>query len=238
MPQPRFLLDDPITGPGSYALNRYESHHVTDVLRFRAGDVIIVFDGRGNHAEAAIEEAGRHGVRVRVDEVHREEHLPLALTLATAIPKGKRWQILVEKCTELGVDRIIPMLTERSVAKGEGDMEKWRRWVIEAAKQSRRSWVPEVCEPMPIAGIPDLARNENALLLLADASGDSPGAFRDVMQRAGRVVVMVGPEGGFTGQEVEECVRQGARTICLSPFVLRIETAAATVCAIVREALL
>lgn len=238
MPYPRFLLDSAMTGPGVYSLNRQESHHAAGVLRLKAGDAIIVFDGKGNRAEAIIVEAGRDVVRVRVDGVHTEPHLPLSLTIATAIPKGKRWQVLVEKCTELGVDRIIPMLTERSVAKGEGDIGKWRRWIVEAAKQSRRSWIPETVEPIAMADIPELAKREKALLLIADGSGDTPNSYRDLLGHTMQVMVMVGPEGGFTADEIEDCVRHGARRIRLSPFVLRIETAAATVCAIIREMLL
>lgn len=235
--QSRFLLDTPLVGPGEYSLNRQESHHAVNVLRLKEGEAIVVFDGLGNYAEAVIAHADKNGVRVRVDGVLAEKHLPLMLTLATAIPKGKRWQALIEKCTELGVDRIIPMLTERSVAKGEGDIEKWRRWVIEAAKQSRRARLPEILEPMRLADIPAFARSDKALLLLADPDGENPGVYRDLVNHVFEVVVMIGPEGGFSGREMEECMRAGARTIKLSQFTLRIETAAATVCAIVREVL-
>ena len=236
--QSRFLLDEPLVRPGEYTLGRQESHHAVNVLRLREDDAIVVFDGKGNYADAVIVDAGKNAVRVRVDGVVAEEHLPLMLTLATAIPKGKRWQTLVEKCTELGVDRIIPLLTERSVAKGEGDGEKWRRWVIEAAKQSRRARLPEVLDPMRLDAVVELARNGKALLLIADPAGESPGQYRDQLNHVYEVVVLVGPEGGFSGREVEDCLARGARTIRLSPFTLRIETAAATVCAIVREVLL
>lgn len=234
----RFLLDHPLTRPGEYTLNRQESHHAVGVLRHKEGDAVIVFDGDGNYAEAIILAADRHAVRVAVDGVHAEKHLPLKLTIATAIPKGKRWQILVEKCTELGVDRIIPMLTERSVAKGEGDVGKWRRWVVEAAKQSRRARLPEIDEPMGLADISALARNDKAVLLIADPKGESPQAYRDMLGHVFEAIVMVGPEGGFTDAEVENLRRLGARTICLSPFILRVETAAAVVCAIIREVLM
>ena len=238
MAQPRFLLDDPMTGPGEYLLNRQESHHAVNVLRLRTDDVVIVFDGRGNSAEAVVLAAHRDGMRVRVDGVRTEEHLPLRLTIATAIPKGKRWQTLVEKCTELGVDRIIPILSERSVVKGEGDADKWRRWAVEAAKQSRRAWIPEVSEPMALAAILPLARNDKAMLLIADPGGESPAAYRGMLEHLFEVIVLIGPEGGFTDMEAEDCVRHGARTIRLSPFTLRIETAAAAVCALVREIIL
>lgn len=238
MPEPRFMIDVPLAGPGDYELGPQEARHAAQVLRLRVGDWVIVFDGHGHRAEAVITSAGKDAVSVHVDGVHTEEHLPLHLTIATAIPKGKRWQMLVEKCTELGVDRIIPMHTERSVAKGEGDAGKWRRWIIEAAKQSRRAWIPEIVEPIPFKDVIALANRERAFIVLADARGEQPRAYQDFLKLSGRVVAMIGPEGGFTDEEIEGCKRHGGRTMRLSPFVLRVETAAATVCALLREMLL
>ena len=238
MSHPRFLLDEAMGGPGLYRLGRLEAHHAVNVLRTRVDDVVVVFDGNGRRAEAVVVDASKNAVTVRVDMVHEEPRLPLSLTLATAIPKGKRWQSLVEKCTELGVDAIIPMLTERSVAKGEGDAEKWRRWMIEAAKQSRRSWIPEIVEPVTMARVFDWARERDALLFVADGGGESPSCYRDELMKAKDVVAIVGPEGGLTEEELAECVRRGAKAISLSPFVLRVETAAASVCAIIREVVL
>lgn len=235
MPYPRFLLESPLAGPGEYDLGREESHHAATVLRLRQDDAVIVFDGRGGHAEGVVVQAGKGGVRVRVDEVRRDERRPPHLTIATALPKGKRWQVLVEKCTELGVDRIIPLISERSVVKGEGDADKWRRWVVEAAKQSRRTWMPEVLEPLRLMDIPALAKSEDAVLLVADRDGEPPTHYRPQLEKAGRIVTMVGPEGGFSDEELVYCRNHGALGIVLSPFVLRIETAAAAVCAMIRE---
>lgn len=234
----RFLLEGILGRPGDYTLDRQESHHAVNVLRHRVGDAVVVFDGRGNYAEAAVIAADRDAVRVCVDEVRREQRRPPTLTIATAIPKGKRWQLLVEKCTELGVDRILPMLTERSVAKGEGDADKWRRWIVEAAKQARRSWLPEIAPPMDLGAVLDLARREEAFLLLADAGGENPRAYRGLLERTGQAVALIGPEGGFSPEEVAECQARGAKMICLSPFNLRVETAAASICAIIREVLM
>lgn len=235
MSQSRFLLEQPLTGPGEYALGREESHHAATVMRLRADDAVIVFDGFGNRAEAVVLQADRREVRVRVDAVDTEKRSRPHLTIATAIPKGKRWQVLVEKCTELGVDRIYPLLSERSVVKGEGDPEKWRRWIVEAAKQSRRTWLPEIFEPTRLMDIPKLAAEEGAILLIADRDGEPPTHYRHELEKAERVVAIVGPEGGFSDEELVYCRNHGALGVVLSPFVLRIETAAATVCAVIRE---
>lgn len=234
----RFLVDIPLTGPGEYELSRQESHHAVNVMRHKAGEAVIIFDGLGNYAEAVVTVTDKNGLKVKVDEVRVETHMPLTLTIATAIPKGKRWQTLVEKCTELGVDRIIPTLSERSVVKGEGDPGKWRRWVVEAAKQSRRARIPEILQPTPLFDAIALARDERALLFIADPDGATPQSFRETLRNADKVMVLVGPEGGFSETEMAECEKLGVKGICLSPFTLRIETAAAIVCAIIRELLL
>lgn len=236
MTRPRFLLEHPLTAPGLHTLGREESHHAVNVLRTRAGDAVIVFDGRGRRAEATVAEASKNALAVRVEAIIEEPPPPLRLTLATAIPKGKRWQGLVEKCTELGVDEILPVHTERSVAKGEGDAEKWRRWIVEAAKQSRRWHLPEIAEPVPFARALDAAEKKNALLFVADGGGESLFRFRDTLAAAADALMVVGPEGGLTEEELAECRRRGAAAVRLSPFVLRVETAAATACALLREA--
>ncbi len=236
--QPRFLLDDELSGPGEYVLNRMESHHAASVLRLRAGDAMVVFDGMGKYADALVEKADREAMRVKVEAVSAEPHMPLILTIATAIPKGKRWQALVEKCTELGVDRIIPLHTERSVAKGEGDANRWRRWMIEAAKQSRRAWIPEIIEPVPVQDAIAIAVAEESLLLYADGQGDSPRAYKDLLEQNLRVMVFIGPEGGFTQTEMEVFRQAGASPLSLSHHILRVETAAVAVCALIRDALM
>lgn len=233
--QSRFLLDTPLTGPGQYALPPMEAHHAANVLRLRPGDAMVVFDGAGNYADAEVVAVGKDGVRVAVTEVMSEPHLPLELTIATAIPKGKRWQALVEKCTELGVDRIVPMRTEHGVAKGEGDPEKWRRWVVEAAKQCRRSRLPEVCEPIDLAEVLSDARRDGSLVFFADPAGEGAVAYREAIVGAKRVVALVGPEGGFSEAEVAACRLAGAHPLRVSSFILRIETAAAAVCLLIRE---
>lgn len=240
MADPRFLLNAPLRGAGEYDLDPQESHHAASVLRLRTGDAVMVFDGQGACAPAVLAVAGRNAVHARVesaDDVQREEPAVPRLTIATAIPKGKRWQGLVEKCTELGADAIIPLHTERSVAKGEGDKEKWKRWAVEASKQCRRNWIPEMYDPCGIEEAVVLAERGGAVLILADADGDSPFRLRDQTAgaEAGGVVAVIGPEGGLTDGEIQFCKTRGAKTIRLSPFILRVETAAAAMCAFVRE---
>ncbi len=233
--QPRFLLDQELTIPGEFALDTQESHHAANVLRLRPGDGVIVFDGKGNYGPAQIAAVAKGVVSVRVETVLREKLRPVRISIATGIPKGKRWQVLVEKCTELGVDRLVPMLSGRSVVRGEGDPGRWRRWAAEAAKQSRRAFLPEILEPISLAEVLEYARREGLLALLADQNGESPRTYQAEIKAKGSVMVLIGPEGGFTDEEVKLYEQEGVVKICLSPFVLRIETAAATACALIQD---
>lgn len=235
--QNRFLLTSPLSVPGEYVLDPLDSHHAVNVLRLRAGNVVVVFDGIGNYADAAIVLADKKGVRVSVGEILTEPRLPLELTIATAVPKGKRWQVLVEKCTELGVDRLVPLLTDRSVVRAEGDPEKWRRWVIEAAKQCRRAFLPEVTHPLRLDEVLAQIRTGGGCLLHCDPLGDGPAVIREWLVGAKKALVLIGPEGGFSEAELAACQAAGSRAIKLSNFILRVETAAPAACLLIREAL-
>ena len=232
---PRFLVDAPLTGSGEAVLCPEESRHAATVLRLRCGDGVVVFDGLGHYALGRIGDAARGCVRVSVDEVITEPRNDIHITIATAIPKGKRWQMLVEKCTELGVDRLIPMLSKRSVVKGEGNAERWRRWAIEAAKQCRRAYIPEILEPVELENVLAMAQRDNDLPLVADPEGEPPRTYLDAIKSSGRVMVLVGPEGGFSEEEAVSFKNADVHGISLSLFILRVETAAATACALIRD---
>ena len=171
-------------------------------------------------------ETGRRSVRLTMEKIERRERPIPRVTLATAIPKGKRWTFLVEKATELGAARIVPVHFARGVAKGEGDTDRWRRWAVEAAKQCGRDWLPVIDPPATLSDV--LAGAEEGGKWLADPGGD--GAV-DVCV-SGVVTVVVGPEGGVTEGERELCRAAGFGGLCLSVNVLRVETAALAACAL------
>jgi 16S rRNA (uracil1498-N3)-methyltransferase len=148
--------------------------------------------------------------------------------LASAVPKGERFRWLVEKAVELGVDRLIPIITLRSVVKpGEGKREKMEQAVIEACKQCRRNRLLAITEPQPWAMFLEehLSQRDYSVALLAHPGGAElrgvfPSTFPD------RVILIVGPEGGFTDEEVSQAGASGAILVGLGPNILRIETAA------------
>jgi len=138
--------------PGRVCLSDDEAHHARNVVRVRVGDGVRLFDGRGMEATARIEAVRREAVELFVERVEPadERTRPIPVTLAVAMPKGARQDVLIEKCTELGTQAIWPILTRRSVVRpGPGRPHHWRHVSIAAAKQSRRAYLPQIIEPIP-----------------------------------------------------------------------------------------
>ncbi|TWT75626.1 Ribosomal RNA small subunit methyltransferase E [Posidoniimonas polymericola] len=218
----RFFCEEPVTGD-SALLSGAEAHHLLHVMRAKAGDAITLFDGSGAEFDAEVATASRSSVEARVlarREVDRER--PRPLVLAVALPKGDRQKVLVEKLTELGVSRLIPLVTERTVAKlSGGALDKLRRGVIEASKQCGRNVLMTIDEPMSFADAIGAAP-ENANRLVAH-----PGeAEADAGPDAAELWRLVGPEGGFTDAEVAAAEAAGWSRASLGRAILRTETAA------------
>lgn len=224
----RFFTPDSL-GPGEYVLSGAEAHHLTSVRRFELGDHVVLFNGDGNDYPAEIIAVSKKTVALNVGVpqlTNRELNFPLVL--ASALPKGDRADFLIEKLTELGVTRFIPLVTTRSVVRPkESAVEKFERAVIEASKQCGRNRLMAVDSP----------RDWNSLLALTDLPASRcvlhVGEERaSQLQPLSGVVVAVGPEGGFTAQEVESAVAAGWQTVSFGLRVLRTETAAIAAAAI------
>ena len=211
--------------PAQPVLSEEDAHHLGRVLRLRDGEEVIAADGQGRWARTvwrgtAILEPVTTGTGVGGDgAVQSEARTDPALTVAFAPVKGERPEWVVQKLTELGIDRIVPLRTERSVvrwtgARGQASVEKLRRVAREAAAQCRRVWLPEICDTMAFADLPALGMPGE--VVLAQLSGDRP----TVAQR----VVAVGPEGGWSTDELAS----GLPTVGFGLSVLRAETAAVT----------
>ena len=197
-------------------LDETDTHHLLRVLRLRPGEVVTVADGRGRWRPCRVRSApDAPGLLLEPDgPVRQEPRVPPELTIGFVPVKGSRPEWTVQKLTELGVDRIVPMLAARSVVRWEGErarrqVERWRRIARESAMQSRRAWLPEV------SGLLDFGQ---ARALPGAAMAHLGGGPPDLAHPT----VLVGPEGGFSPAEVD-C---GLPTIDLGPSVLRAETAA------------
>lgn len=223
----RFYLSLPPV-PGPCVLTGPEAHHLADVCRIRAGERIVLFCGDGNEWAAEVIRVERRTVHLRVEEpTSPRRERPWPLLVAAPLPKGDRATFLIEKLTELGVTRFVPLLTSRTIVQpGQGKTEKIRRWVIEASKQCGRNVLLAVEEPRSWTDfVTDPALPP--LRLLADPSGGPVPMLSD--QAA---VVAVGPEGGWTADEVTLAQTAGWQLVTLGPRILRVETAAIALAAL------
>jgi 16S rRNA (uracil1498-N3)-methyltransferase len=215
----RYYVDQPLT-VGPVSIIGPEAHHLAVVCRVRAGDRVYLFNGDGRQYHATVAEAGKRGVRLDIDAVEApSRELGIRLEVAAPLPKGDRGQFLIEKLTELGVTDFVPLRTERSVVHPK-DTEKLRRYVIEASKQSGRNVLMRVA---PVTEWQAYASrgDQPGVRLLAHPGGEAiAGSERT------DVTCAVGPEGGFTEEEVALAQGLGWRIVSLGPRTLRVETAA------------
>ena len=233
----RFYVPPEQSQDASLCLTGSEAHHAAHVLRLRSGERVVVLDGAGHEFLCEVQESARAQTRLAVIEKRHHPAPGSRITLLQAVPKGKLMEAIIQKATELGVSRIVPLLSERVVPQFTGidaahKTDKWRQVAVEAIKQCGSPWLPEV-EP-PLTPSEFLARREVfELPLLASLAGGSRPArefFAAFQAKHGRmpqsVCVWVGPEGDFSAAETEAIKSQGALPITLGPRVLRTETAA------------
>lgn len=220
---------------GNVDLSKEESHHARTVLRCQVGDAVVLFDGCGREGCGIVSDAGRSGVKVTVERVdERPYDGRIRLTLAVAMPRKPRQGFLFEKCTELGVWAIWPTVSERSVVKpGSDQTTRWTRTAIEAAKQCESAWLPRIEQACSFADV--LERVDRFDVAIVTDARESFPAITDVLSAgatASRVLALIGPEGGFSDDEVAAAIDAGAVGARIGSSVLRIETAALTVAAL------
>jgi 16S rRNA (uracil1498-N3)-methyltransferase len=225
----RVFVDTPLECGARVTLRGNAAGHVTRVLRLRPGAPLTLFNGRGGEFAGRIEAARGDAVTVAVAEASAtERESPLLLTLAQGVSRGERMDLIVQKATELGVARLLPLLTERSVVRLDAKaaarkLAHWRGIAIAACEQSGRNRLPSLTEPLELREFLAGKAEDGTRLLL------SPGAalgIADVPRPAGAVTVLIGPEGGLSAEEQERAVAAGFLGVRLGPRVLRTETAA------------
>ncbi len=228
------FLADVVPASGRTVLDGEEARHAATVRRLRVGERLVLSDGAGGMARCVVEavQAGRDAsLTLSVESRWTEEPPALRVLVAQALAKGDRGELAVELATEAGADAIVPWRAARSVAKwddgGRGDkaLTRWRTTARAAAKQARRAHVPDVTEPVGTRELAGLAATMSLAIVL---ESDTPDRLTDlVLPETGDLLLIVGPEGGITDEELETLVEGGAKTVRLGTTVLRTSTAAA-----------
>ncbi len=225
LPHPR--LSDPrcLLGPD-------ETRHARKVLRIPIGDTVELFDGAGGVGTALVEDYTEQGMLCRVTAVTEAEVLLPRITVACAVPKGSRAEDMVNQLSQLGADRLIPMVTKYSVVDPrEGKVDRFRRVAVEAAKQSGRLTLMQID---PVADFGNVLAQVCDFGVICTPRGDRPADMAQELRDCQHAMVMIGPEGGFSDDELHRAKHAGYQPWCISPNVLRIETAATAAVSLLR----
>ena len=205
-----------------------EARHAVVVKRIRVGEQVVLTDGAGTSATVTVDATTKTSLSATVDEVATVAPELPRVVVVQAIPKGDRGELAVEMLTEVGVDLVVPWAAARSVSVWRGDKQakalaKWRSTARESAKQSRRAWFPEVAEMVGTADVVALLRDADVPVVLHEAAsgplGDLPVPGR------GEIVIVVGPEGGISEEELAAIAGVVAEPVRLGSSVLRTSTA-------------
>ena len=223
----------------SCVLDPIESNHASRVLRLPVGAPVEVFDGKGTLAEGTIEQSERGKVVIKATRITKTPPSERPkIILAVSFAKGQRFDWLVEKCTELGVDHIAAVQFERTVKLGKAEtVQRLSKITISAAKQSGRLFLPTLTGPARPNETISLLQSEYPENMLIYGSPDGQ-VFSQLSQlpRPENIIVLIGPEGGFTEQEIASFGDLKARPVCIHPNILRVETAAVAFCSLLSQA--
>ena len=209
-----------------------EARHLREVLRLKPGDEVSVFDGAGKEFRARVDQARREFAELDLDEEIEpaRPESPLQITLAMALLKGEKFDLVVQKATELGVTKIVPLITRYADIKlrDESDASKrvarWQRIALEAAKQSGRALVPEVSLPVAVSSV-----FSERCLLFSEKGGQG------LKEIENPITAIIGSEGGWSDEELEQARAAGAQIVTLGGRILRAETAAIAAAALLQH---
>lgn len=210
--------------------------YLTQVLRSSIGDELTLLDGRGKGYKGKINSIDKYKIEVQIIEaIEMATESPLEITLAQGIPKAEKMEIIIQKATELGIKRIIPLITQRTIVriKSPTSLERWAKIAISSAQQSGRSMVPV------IEGIKEFKKyitQKFSGIGLIFNEGEKRGIkeFLKGLKGVREITFLIGPEGGFTNEEVRSALEKGFISVGLGPRILRTETAAITALSILQ----
>ena len=234
----RVYVNAPLTPGEKVAIEGGAANHITRVLRLRVADTVTLFNGTNQEYDASIEAFHKDSVVVSIrEERSRDRESPLKLTLAQGISRGERMDWILQKATELGASRIVPVFTERSVVRldakqAEKKLQHWRGITISACEQCGRNRLPELDSPLELHEFLSQPAAQQTRLLL---SPTATTRVADIEAPSADVVILIGPEGGLTDLEEELALRAGFRPVRMGPRILRTETAAIAALTIIQH---
>lgn len=209
-------------------LNDNAAHHLARVLRIKVGEPLMLFNGQGGEYQAVVTQVTKKGVEVAVGLFSpRDVESPIRIELAQGIARGEKMDLIVQKAVELGVSRITPLITERGNVRLTGDREvkRWQHWqavAISACEQSGRNYVPEVTAPIMLQTWLSITKADYRFVLSPHVQNKLP----ESIPAQSSILLLIGPEGGLSEDEVTAAIAQGFKPLSLGPRVLRTETAA------------
>ena len=226
----RFYADPDRPLPDGAFLTREDAHHALNVLRLRVGSPVEVID-HGMRFSASVASADGGDVILKKTGELPSGEMSFPVTLYQGIPKGDKMELIVQKATELGVSRIVPLIMSRCVVKldekdRERRRERWQKIAREAGKQSGRCVIPEVLSPMLLRNVPEIRPDQEELIVPWESAGHyGPRSYVRDHPRPHALGIVIGPEGGIDPSEIDELTALSARIITLGPRILRTETA-------------
>jgi 16S rRNA (uracil1498-N3)-methyltransferase len=226
----RVYIPDPLTAGARHTIKGDAANHIARVLRLAVGDPLTLFDGRGGEHAARIEGLRKGAVVVVVGEASAtDRESPLPLTLAQGISRGERMDWVVQKATELGVTRIVPLMTERSIVRLDArqaarKLQHWQGIAVAACEQSGRNRIPGIASPLGLHDFLQGRQKDGATRLLLSPSGALGIGELQALERG--LIVLIGPEGSLSESEQHAALDAGFIAVRLGPRILRTETAA------------
>ena len=218
---PGFINQNTVTITGQ------DLNHIKNVLRLRTEDRLICFDGKGIEYLCSITAIDKDSIRTEIISSKKADTEPAArITLAQALPKSSKIDYIIQKAVELGVFKVIPVITERTIAKGS-KLERWNKIAKEASEQCGRAIIPEVAPSMNFNEFLSISTDFD--LKLIPWENEKQNSLKSVLKEhhnTHNIALLIGPEGGFSAQEVKEAVNRGFMPVSLGKRILRTETAA------------
>lgn len=215
-----FVPDLPTQVGASYSFNSEDANHAIKVLRIEVGEIFRVSDGNGGWANVQVNEVTKRSLETTVLEVGRQEPLEIKFTVVQALPKSDRAKEAVELLTEAGADVIVPWLANRSISRTEV-ISKFATTAREASKQSRRLFIPQLHETVKEKGVVELIKGADLALVFHESAQVKLSEIITPQTKAKNVVIVIGPEGGITEEELATFAAAGAHVAGLGRPILR-----------------